>query len=541
MNPLSAPHNGSKTGLRRLDLIRLSVLVMLGLIFQPSVWAEIPRVEQPNIIVFLVDDLGWQDTSVAFSGKATAFQKHYRTPNLEQLARRGVTLTNAYAHCVCSPTRTSILTGQNPARHGVTNWTLYPDRDQSGKTKTLAAPTNWRKEGLQPEDQTLPQLLKKVGYYTIHCGKAHWGGVGTAGSNPENLGFDINIAGHSAGAPGSYQGQENYGNHADGSPKIPWGVPGLEKYYGTNTHLTDALTAEVSAALDIAIDSGKPFFLYMAPYAVHTPIQAHPRFIEHYKGQKYSDSDIVIPEEEARYASMVEGYDAALGDLMAQVRDRNIADKTLILFTSDNGGLSVHGRNTTPLGTGQNTHNWPLREGKGSAYEGGTRVPAILAWATPDRGSPLQKRIPIVSGSTSDRLFISEDIFPTICRWAGFDMANAIDNVIDGKDVTDHLTGNHRPAERSLLFHYPHVWGPQGRGYQPHSALRYGKWKVIYFYDPQQWELYDLEKDISETQNLADALPAQLVTMQSRLIKELNSHKAQFPVDIQTGQARLPQ
>lgn len=541
MKSESNPPKQRKPGLRRQDLIRWGALMLLGLIFQSTAWAAIPPVDQPNIIVFLVDDLGWQDTGVAFSGEETAFQKHYRTPHLKQLANRGVTLTNAYAHCVCSPTRTSILTGQNPARHRVTNWTLYSDRDQSGKTQNIAAPTNWRKEGLQPENQTLPQLLKTIGYYTIHCGKAHWGAMNTPGSNPENLGFDKNIAGHSAGAPGSYQGIDNFGNHEDGSPNPPWGVPDLEKYYGTATHLTDALAMEVTAALDVAIDSGKPFFLYMAPYAVHTPIQAHPRFINNYRGQKYSGSEILIPEEEACYASMVEGYDAALGTLMAKVRDANIADKTLILFTSDNGGLSVLGRNTTPRGTGKNTHNWPLREGKGSAYEGGTRVPAILSWATPDRGSRLQQRIPIVGGSTCNTHFISEDIFPTVCQWAGFDIANATGNVIDGVAITEYLSATQKQAQRSLLFHYPHVWGPQGEGYQPHSALRYGNWKVIYFYGPQRWELYHLEKDIGEAQDLALMEPTQLAAMQSRLIKELKNHGAQFPVDIQTGKARLPQ
>ena len=495
----------------------------------------------PNIIVFLVDDLGWQDSSVAFSGKKTVFQEHFRTPHLEQLARRGVRLTKAYAHCVCSPTRTSILTGQNPARHRVTNWTLYPDRDSSGKSTELKAPTAWRKEGLQPGDVTLPQLLKRAGYQTIHCGKAHWGAMGTAGSDPCQLGFDINIAGHSAGGPGSYQGTENYGNQPDGTPKEPWGVPGLEKYHGTSTHLTDALTLEACAALDAAIDVKQPFFLYMAPYAVHAPIQPHPRFIDHYLNQTYSSNGRAIPQAEANYASMVEGYDAAVGALMAKLRDRNVADQTIMLFTSYTGGLSVHGRDTPPRGTGKNTHNWPLREGKGSAYEGGIRVPAIISWITPDRGSLMQKRIPIIGNSTCATPFISEDIFPTVCRWAQIDGEGQVASTIDGQDITDRLGTQNESDDRPFLFHYPHVWGPRGDGYQPHSSLRIGDWKVIYFYEPARWELYNLKEDRGEANNLAELEPDRLAKMKSRLISELKHHNAQYPMEIGSGQPRRPQ
>ena len=532
--------NPKKTGLGGFGWI----FVLLGLSFsltKKPCQANEENDRLPNIIVFLVDDLGWQDSSVAFSGEKTVFQDHFRTPHLEQLARRGVKLTRAYAHCVCSPTRTSILTGQNPARHQVTNWTLYPDQDSSGETKTLKAPKSWRKEGLQPSDITLPRLLKEAGYQTIHCGKAHWGSQGTAGSDPCQLGFDVNIAGHSAGGPGSYQGTDNYGNHPDGTKKEPWGVPGLAKYHGTPTHLTEALTQEACAAVDTAIESKRPFFLYMAPYAVHAPIQPHPRFIDHYRNQTYSSTGRAIPEAEANYASMVEGYDAALGALMARLRDRNVADQTIVLFTSDNGGLSVHGRGTTPKGTGKDTHNWPLREGKGSAYEGGTRVPAIISWVTPDRGSLMQRQIPINGNSTSDAPIISEDIFPTVCGWAQIDLKDRLTSAIDGRDIMEQIATQEASETRPFLFHYPHVWGPRGAGYQPHSALRLGHWKVIYFYGPSRWELYNLKQDIGETNNLAEVEPARLAKMKSRLISELENRNAQYPIEIGSGQPRRPQ
>ncbi len=498
--------------------------------------------DRPNIVVFLVDDLGWQDTSVAFSSEETGFQKHFRTPHVQRLANRGVRFVNAYAHCVCSPTRTSIITGQNPTRHHVTNWTLYPDKDQSGKTTRLAAPANWNVKGIQPAASHLPSLLTSAGYRTIHCGKAHWGAIGTAGSDPENLGFAVNIAGHSAGAPGSYQGSDNFGNHPDGAQKLPWGVPGLEKYHGTETHLSDALAIEASAAIEAAVNDRQNFFLYMAPYAVHTPIQSHPKFIENYQDKNYDGTEIKIPKAEADYASMVEGYDDALGQILATITRLNVADKTIILFTSDNGGLSVHGRGMTFRGTGKNTHCWPLREGKGSAYEGGTRVPMIVSWATTDSGSSLQKQIPIQSGSVSQAHVVSEDIFPTVCRWAGVTLADELAKNMDGQDLTDFATN---PAavnsSRPLLFHYPHVWGPQGDGYQPHSSLRIGEWKVIYFYDQQQWELYNLENDIGETTDLATRNPERLQQMASALIEQLNSHDAQYPTLIESGKPATPQ
>jgi len=177
---------------------------------------------------------------------------------MERLARQGIRFTSAYAHAVCSPTRTSIMTGWNPARHHVTNWTLNPDQD----TSKGWSPKDWNLRGLQADDVTLPKLLQESGYFTIHCGKAHWGARGASGEDPCALGFDVNIAGHAAGGPGSYQGLENFGNKEKGGHTLPWSVPGLEKYHGEDIHLTDALTNEAMASLDRAADSGKPFYLY---------------------------------------------------------------------------------------------------------------------------------------------------------------------------------------------------------------------------------------------------------------------------------------
>jgi arylsulfatase A-like enzyme len=493
----------------------------------------------PNIVLFLVDDMGWQDTSVPFWTEPTRFNAHFRTPHMERLARLGTRFTQAYAHPVCSPTRTSILTGWNPARHKVTNWTLHPDQD----TSRGWSPRDWNLRGLQPDAVTLPRLLRQAGYFTIHCGKAHWGARGTPGEDPRALGFDINIAGHAAGAPGSYQGERNFGRPGPDAESSPWAVPGLEAYHGQRIDLSEALTLEALGALDQAQASGKPFFLYMAHYAVHTPIEAHHRHIGHYEGRDYAGTTQPIPPVEARYASMVEGMDASLGALLDKIEALGEAQNTLVVFTSDNGGLSAHQREATPYGTGLNTHNWPLRAGKGSAYEGGTRVPFLAAWAKPDAAHPLQRALPIAGGGVSTTPLISEDLFPTLLQVGGAFRHLPADYPLDGRDLGPAWRSGPPDGDRALVFHYPHTWGPKGPGYEPHSAMRLGEWKVIHFYAGSRWELYHLASDIGETRDRAADDPARLARMAKRLRDELRARGAQWPVDPERGETvpmRLP-
>lgn len=501
--------------------------------------------KRPNIVFFLVDDLGWQDTSVAFWNEPSEFQQHFRTPNVERLARQGIRFSRAYSCSVCSPTRTSIMTGQNAARHQVTNWTFDPNKETSGQTNRLLPPENWNRKGLQPNQLTLPKLLNTVGYQTIHCGKAHWGAAGTAGADPTRLGFDVNIAGHHAGAPGSYQGKDNYGNNPDRPQRLRWAVPGLEKYHGTNTHLTDALAAEANAAIESAVTQNKPFFLYMAPYAVHTPIQQHVRFIDNYRGKKYPNGRD-IPDAEAKYASLVEGYDDALGQILQKIESLKQSGNTIVVFTSDNGGLSVHGRGESPRSGSKNTHCWPLREGKGSAYEGGIRVPLVISWAKPVKNA-LQKSLPIEAGTESNSMVICEDYFPTICRWAGVDINSAAKQlagenktkfaqpVIDGQDISSSVMGQGGANDRDFFFHYPHVWGAGSGGrYQPHSSLISGQYKLIYFYHSRRWEFYDLQNDIGEKKNLfydrqVDGMVSVLNTISSEFSNKIREYAAQLP------------
>ena len=476
--------------------------------------------QPPNIIVFLVDDMGWQDTSVPFWTETTPFNKQYRTPNMERMAREGMKFTQAYATPVCSPTRVSLMTGMNAARHRVTNWTLKKDENQWMETahEELSFP-NWNVNGLSPDKGVqraiyatpLPQLLQDAGYYTIHSGKAHLGAIDTPGENPINLGFDVNIAGHAAGAPQSYLGIENFGNGKEG--KEIWAVPGLESYHGKDIFLTEALTLESIKAMDSAVDKKEPFFLYMAHYAVHTPIMADDRFL-----QKYLEKG--LDTIEAKYASMVEGMDKSLGDIMDYLDRKKLADNTIILFMSDNGGLSAVAR-----GGEKHTHNWPLSSGKGSIYEGGIREPMLVKWPGKVR-----------AGSESDQYLIIEDFFPTILEMAGITGIETVQTV-DGLSFMGSLTNENKSVnERPLFWHYPNEWGPSGPGIGAFSAVRQGDWKFIYFHGDRRIELYNITQDIYEANNVVDKYPKQASQLATILSNFLVSVDAQMPKDKLTGE-----
>lgn len=472
----------------------------------------------PNIIFFFVDDMGWQDTSVPFWTEKTAFNKLYKTPNMERLAQKGMIFTQAYATAVCSPSRTSLMTGMNAARHRVTNWTLRKDTSTDAKDDSLKMP-EWNVNGLQPiagieraiHATTLPELLKENGYFTIHAGKGHWGAQGTPGADPGNLGFDVNIAGHQSGAPASFQGINNFSSKNGDSI---WNVPGLEKYHGKNIHLTDAITLEAKAALDQARAQHKPFYLYMSHYAVHVPLEPHHPYYQYYK-------DLGLDEREARYASMVQGMDNSLGDLMEYLEENKLEDNTIILFMSDNGGLSAQGRGGDP-----NTHNMPLRSGKGSAYEGGIRVPMIVHW--PGNVQP---------NSKSEDYLIIEDFFPSILEMAQVEDVQTIQE-IDGESFVPLLKQAVKSdtTERSLVWHYPNKWGATGPGIGTTSSIRQGDWKLIYWYKTQEMELYNIAEDLSEHRNLIKEQPKKAQQLAKALGEYLRSVDAQRPSYLPSGQ-----
>ena len=478
------------------------------------------KASKPNIIMFLVDDMGWQDTSVPFWNKKTKFNETYETPNMERLADQGMKFTQAYACAVCSPTRVSLLSGMNAAAHKVTNWTLVRNAGPDAKDDKLKFPM-WNVNGAQAVDSiensvhvtSLPQVLKNNGYHTIHCGKAHFGAIKTPGENPLTLGFDVNIAGHASGGIASYQGTDNYGNDENGNPKSVWAVPGLEKYHGKDINVTEALTREAILALDKATATDKPFYLYMSHYGVHSPIQADRRFV-----QKYLDRG--MNKIEARYASMLESMDKSLGDLMDYVKKKGIADNTIILFMGDNGGLSAHAR-----GGERHTHNKPLNSGKGSSYEGGIREPMIVKW--PGVVKPK---------SQCDDYLIIEDFYPTILEMAGVKDYKTVQKV-DGKSFTTMLKQTGTTAtNRNLFWHYPNKWGGRGPGIGTYSAIRSDDWKLIYFYKTNKFELYNIKEDIGELNNQAENKPELVKKYAKTLSDYLRSVKADRPSLKATGE-----
>ena len=295
-------------------------LRLASTIFPLSLTAFIPSVlareSKPNIILFMVDDMGWQDTSLPFWTEATDNNRMFETPNMERLAAQGMMFTQSYACSISSPSRCSLITGANNARHRVTNWTLEKNVLTDETSPTVAVP-EWNCNGISGVGGTprtfvsgsFVNILKKHGYHTIHCGKAHWGAIDTPGENPCHWGFEVNIAGHAAGGPATYLSEKNYGHNPDGKPNSPFATPGLEEYWGTGAFLTEALTREAVKALGKSKRYNQPFFLYMAHYAVHVPVEADVRFY-----RKYIDKG--LGPKDAAYASLVEGMDKSLGDLM---------------------------------------------------------------------------------------------------------------------------------------------------------------------------------------------------------------------------------
>ncbi len=475
---------------------------------------------KPNIIVFLVDDLGWQDIAVPLTEVPTAFNLRYRTPNITALAAEGMKFTDHYAAApVCTPTRTTLITGHSPAATHITNWTQREGQDTSAPYPLLLPP-GWNVNGVSPSPMDhaftsplLPVLLREAGYHTIHVGKAHWGAVGTPGADPLALGFDVNIGGTAAGQPGSYLSEQHYSSGTEQGRFRD--VPGLDKYYNTGTFLTEALTLEANQAIDNAVATGRPVFLHFAHFAVHTPIEADDRFMQHYL-------DMGLPPVEARYASLIEGVDKSVGDVLAHLDHRGLTDNTLVIYMSDNGGLAAHTR-AAPV----HVQNAPLRSGKGSGYEGGIRVPMIARWPG---------HVP--AGSVSHVPTITDDIFPTLLEVAGVLNRDALTADLVGRSLQGLLGGaDDISPDRPLLWHYPHFWGVEGPGIEPFSALRSGRFKLLFFYTDRRYELYDLDTDLGETVNLLSSHPADAARLSGMMRVALERAGAQLPLDPETREA----
>jgi arylsulfatase A-like enzyme len=434
--------------------------------------------------------LGWADVKCNFP------ESFYDTPNIDKLAQSGVRFVNAYsANPVCSPTRAAIMTGKHPNRVNITDW--IPGDDP--KNRPLLGPPDG--EELALEEITIAEKLKEKGYKTGFIGKWH---LGDKGFYPENQGFDINIGGHDKGSPpgGYYSPYKN--------PKLEDGPDG--------EYLTDRLTAE--SIKFISENKENPFFLYLAYYTVHTPIQAATKYIEKYELKREQLGLDSVPhklegegltkliQEDAAYASMVAAMDENVGRIVDALKEQGLDKNTWIIFTSDNGGLSTLRRKNAP------TNNGPLRAGKGWCYEGGIRVPLIITG--PEITEP---------GKVEKQPVVSMDFFPTILSLAGIQHEKN-----DGENLTPILKEDKNVQRDELFWHYPHY---HGSGWKPGSALRKGDWKLVVHYENNTTELFNLKDDPGETMNIAKSNPEKVKELKAILDKKLAESNAKFPISAQ--------
>jgi arylsulfatase A-like enzyme len=399
-------------------------------------------------VLILIDDLGRNDLGCYGS-------TYYRTPHIDALANEGMRFTHAYAACcVCSPTRASILTGKHPARLHLTDWLPgRPDRSD----QMLLRP-DIRQE-LPLEEVTLAERLRERGYATAHIGKWHLGG---AGFEPTRQGFDVSIGGDHSGSPLSY-----FAPFREAKGRF---MPGLADA-ADGEYLTDRLTTE--AIEFISENDDRPFFLYLPHYAVHTPLRAKEEIIA-----KYSPGEIG-KQNNPVYAAMIESVDESVGRILEALEEKNLIESTIVIFTSDNGGLSVIEGPKTP-----STINQPLREGKGYLYEGGIRVPLIVKWPGIVR-----------AGSETNVAVSSVDLFFTILQMCG----DSDSESVDGQSYLSVLKSQAVDKRQPLFWHYPHYSNQGGR---PASAIRDQNYKLIEFLDDGRRELFDLGSDEGEHRNL---------------------------------------
>ncbi|TWU22705.1 sulfatase [Bythopirellula polymerisocia] len=454
----------------------------------------------PNFVVFLVDDLGWSDLGCYGSS-------FYETHHIDALATEAVKFTNGYAACpVCSPTRASIQTGRNPARLHTTEWFGGPQPEQALGSSLLIKfknrpllPASYL-EYLPLEELTVAEALKQQGYSTFFAGKWHLGDVGFY---PENQGYDFNLGGHEKGSPpGGYFSPYN-------NPKLTDGPKG--------EHLPDRLATESVSFLENCGDT--PFLLMLSFYSVHNPQQGRKDLKEKYRARAakldLADTEFSpegenqnrIVQNQPVYAAMVEGMDQAVGKVLTALNDLGLEDNTVVLFTSDNGGLST--------AEGSPTSNRPLRAGKGWLYEGGIRVPWLVKW--PGVTEP---------GTVCDIPILSDDLFPTFREIAG--VAGEENHPLDGISLVPLLEGDRFQEDRALYWHYPHY---SNQGGKPGGAIRKGKWKLIEWYQNQRLELYDLDSDIGERHNLIGSKPEVAKALHAELVRWRETVKATMPGD----------
>ena len=426
---------------------------------------------RPNLVFFLIDDLGWKDLGCYGS-------RFYETPNIDRLAAEGMRFTDAYAACpVCSPTRASIMTGKYPARLGITQWIGGPQK-----------PTAYR-EYLPLEEMTIAEALKEAGYATGFVGKWHLSTRDETRQRyyPDRQGFDVNVGGDWSGAPPTY-----FYPYEKRNRKLETMPPGGQE----GEYLTDRLTEESQEFIEANRD--RPILLYLSHYAVHTPLESKKDLAEKYKAKaaKLPEADrpaakpVYGPyrtrqvQDHAVYAGMVQSVDESVGRVLDQISKLGLEQDTIVIFMSDNGGLSTVRREGP-------TCNLPLRAGKGWLYEGGIREPMLIKWPGV-----------VKAGSVCAEPVTSTDFYPTMREMAGLPLKPG--QHIDGVSLIPLLKGTGRPQRDAIYWHYPHY---HGSGNRPSGAVRAGDYKLIEWYEDGRVELYNLRDDLGEQKDLAAAMP----------------------------------
>lgn len=490
---------------------RRQFLKSLGLAFTSiafpgcSTWLRQRRRDtRPNFVFILIDDLGYTDLGCYGS-------TFYETPNIDKLARQGMRFTNAYAACpVCSPTRASILSGKYPARLHLTDWIPGLQSIDEASSRKLIPPQF--EQQLALAEFTIAEALKQAGYATASVGKWH---LGDKPYYPEHQGFDINIAGDKRGHPPSYFYPYR---RRDDKLEITGGSKG--------EYLTDRLTDEALKFIDK--NKNRPFFLYLSHYAVHKPIQSKKVLTAKYEQKaaklpppdrpRFLQDDNVVTrhvQDYPPYAGMVESVDQSMGRVMDKLKKLGIEQNTVVIFMSDNGGLSTaRGTVSTPRAAAAlvPTANLPLRKGKGWLYEGGIREPMIIKWPGITR-----------PGSTCDEPVTSTDFYPTMLDMAG--LALRPEQHRDGLSLVPVLKRTGTLDRQAVYWHYPHY---HSSGHKPAGAVHAGDYKLIEFYEDRRIELYNLKKDIAEQHDLAAQMPEKADHLRQMLHNWLKSVNAQM-------------
>jgi len=469
--------------MKRRDFLAATASGALAAALGPAAAGEARR-RPPNVLLILIDDMGWRD--VGFMGS-----RYYETPNIDRLAAQGMVFTNAYANAPnCAPTRACLMSGQYGPRHGV--YTVgTSQRGKAAGRKLIPIPN---RTTLPAKTVTLAESLKRAGYTSASMGKWHLGSDPELG--PVGQGFDVNVAGNTAGNPRSYFSPYRNKDLPDG-PK--------------GEYLTDRLTQEALAFIEA--NRARPFFLYLPHYAVHTPIQAKKQLIAKYQAKPPSGG-----QSNPKYAAMIESVDQGVGALMAKLGQLNLAENTVVIFFSDNGG--VGGYRELGIQGGEITSNKPLRGGKGMLYEGGIREPMVVRWPAI-----------VKAGTRCDVPVIGLDFYPTILEIAG--LAKEPGQVLDGESLMPLLAQTGTLKRDALFWHFP-AYLQGGRGTwrtTPAGAIRQGDFKLIEFFEDSSLELYNLKDDIGETKNLAERMPDKTRALHQRLVAWRTAVKAPVPTE----------